>query len=86
VTEVDALDERAVADHVDALAADAGGIDIALNAVSFPHVQGTPVLALTFDEVWHPIDVFGPSRRPTSTPRTSAPPGPPSGSATWRWR
>jgi 3-oxoacyl-[acyl-carrier protein] reductase len=58
VAEVDALDERAVADHVDAVVADAGGIDIALNAVSFSHVQGTPVTELSFDEVWHPIDVF----------------------------
>jgi NAD(P)-dependent dehydrogenase (short-subunit alcohol dehydrogenase family) len=58
VAEVDALDERAVADHADAVVADAGGIDIALNAVSFPHVQGTSVPELTFDEVWHPIDVF----------------------------
>jgi 3-oxoacyl-[acyl-carrier protein] reductase len=58
VAEVDALDEHAVAEHVDAVAADAGGIDIAMNAVSFPHVQGTPVTELTFDEVWHPIDTF----------------------------
>jgi 3-oxoacyl-[acyl-carrier protein] reductase len=58
VAEVDALDERAVAEHADAIAADAGGIDIALNAVSFPHVQGTLVTDLTFDEVWHPIDTF----------------------------
>jgi 3-oxoacyl-[acyl-carrier protein] reductase len=58
VAEVDALDEVAVAEHAAAVAADAGGIDIALNAVSFPHVQGTPVTELTFDEVWHPIDVF----------------------------
>ena len=58
VAEVDALDERAVAEHADAVAADAGGIDIALNAVSFPHVQGKPLAELTFDEVWHPIDTF----------------------------
>jgi 3-oxoacyl-[acyl-carrier protein] reductase len=58
VAEVDALDEHAVAEHVDAVAADAGGIDIAMNAVSFPHVQGAPVTELTFDEVWHPIDTF----------------------------
>ena len=43
VAEVDALDERAVTEHADAVAADAGGIDIALNAVSFPFVHGTPV-------------------------------------------
>src|SRR5207249_1821743 len=32
VGEVDALDEHAVAEHADAVAADAGGIDISLNA------------------------------------------------------
>jgi 3-oxoacyl-[acyl-carrier protein] reductase len=58
VAEVDALDERAVAEHADAVAAEAGGIDIALNAVSFPHLQGTLATELTVEEVWHPIDVF----------------------------
>jgi 3-oxoacyl-[acyl-carrier protein] reductase len=58
VAEVDALDERAVADHADAVAADAGGIDIALNAVSFPFVHGTPLAELAVDEVMHPIDAF----------------------------
>jgi 3-oxoacyl-[acyl-carrier protein] reductase len=58
VAEVDALDERAVADHADALAADAGGIDIALNAVSFPFVHGTPLAALTVEDVMFPIDAF----------------------------
>ena len=58
VAEVDALDERAVAEHADAVAADAGGIDIALNAVSFPFVHGTPFAELTIEEVMHPIDAF----------------------------
>jgi NAD(P)-dependent dehydrogenase (short-subunit alcohol dehydrogenase family) len=58
VTEVDALDERAVAEHADAVAADAGGIDIALNAVSFPFVHGTPVTDVAVEEVMHPIDAF----------------------------
>jgi 3-oxoacyl-[acyl-carrier protein] reductase len=57
VAEVDALDERAVAEHADAVAADAGGIDIALNAVSFPYAQGTPG-ELAVDELMHPIDSF----------------------------
>jgi 3-oxoacyl-[acyl-carrier protein] reductase len=57
VAEVDALDERAVADHADAVAADAGGIDIALNAVSFPYVSG-PLAVLAVEEVMHPIDSF----------------------------
>jgi NAD(P)-dependent dehydrogenase (short-subunit alcohol dehydrogenase family) len=50
--------ERAVAEHADTVAADAGGIDIALNAVSFPHMQGTPLADLTFEEVMQPIDAF----------------------------
>ena len=54
VAEVDALDERAVADHADAVAADAGGIDIALNAVSFPFVHDAPFVELAVDEVMHP--------------------------------
>jgi NAD(P)-dependent dehydrogenase (short-subunit alcohol dehydrogenase family) len=58
VAEVDALDERAVAEHADAVAADAGGIDIALNAVSFPHVSGPPFAELAVQEIMDPIDSF----------------------------
>lgn len=41
-SEVDALDEKAVDNYADAVAAKAGGIDITLNAVGILHVQGTP--------------------------------------------
>ena len=58
VAELDALDERAVVEHADAVAADAGGIDIALNAVSVPYAQGTLLADLTVEEVMHPIDSF----------------------------
>jgi 3-oxoacyl-[acyl-carrier protein] reductase len=58
VAEVDALDERAVAEHADAVAADDGGIDIALNAVSFPFVHGTPFAELGVEDVMQPIDAF----------------------------
>lgn len=58
VAELDALDERAVVEHADAVAADAGGIDIALNAVSFPHESATPLAELAVEEVMHPIDSF----------------------------
>jgi 3-oxoacyl-[acyl-carrier protein] reductase len=58
VAEVDALDEQAVAAHADAVAADAGGIDIALNAVAFPFVHGVPFVEVAVDEVMHPIDAF----------------------------
>jgi 3-oxoacyl-[acyl-carrier protein] reductase len=56
--EVDALDEDAVNDHADAVAATAGGIDIALNAVGIPHVQGTPFAELSFDDYAHPITAY----------------------------
>ena len=53
VAEVDVLDERAVAEHADHVAAEAGGIDIALNAVSFPFVHDTPFAELTVEDVMH---------------------------------
>jgi NAD(P)-dependent dehydrogenase (short-subunit alcohol dehydrogenase family) len=58
VAEVDALDEQAVAAHADAVAADAGGIDIALNAVSFPFVHGVPFVEVAVEDVMHPVDAF----------------------------
>ena len=58
VAEVDALDERAVAEHADAVAADVGGIDIALNAVSSLVQNTAPLAELTLDEFMHPIDTF----------------------------
>ena len=58
VAELDALDERAVVAHADAVAAEAGGIDIALNAVSFPYAQGMLLGGLSVADVMHPIDAF----------------------------
>jgi 3-oxoacyl-[acyl-carrier protein] reductase len=58
VAELDALDERTVAEHADAVAAQAGRIDIALNAVSFPYVGGTPFPELAVEEVMRPIEAF----------------------------
>jgi 3-oxoacyl-[acyl-carrier protein] reductase len=58
VAEVDVLDERAVAAHADSVAVEVGGIDIALNAVSFPFVHGTPLADVAVEEIMHPIDSF----------------------------
>src|ERR671913_1759670 len=41
--QVDALDEKAVDEHVDAVAASAGGIDISFNLISHGDVHGTPM-------------------------------------------
>jgi NADP-dependent 3-hydroxy acid dehydrogenase YdfG len=41
---VDALDERSVREHVDAVVTSAGSIDITFNAVGVDHVQGVHAL------------------------------------------
>jgi NAD(P)-dependent dehydrogenase (short-subunit alcohol dehydrogenase family) len=40
------------------VAAGAGGIDIALNAVGIVHVQGTPFAELSFQDYAHPITAY----------------------------
>jgi 3-oxoacyl-[acyl-carrier protein] reductase len=58
VAELDALDEKAIGQHADAVAAKASGIDIALNAVGIVHVQGTPFAELSFQDYAHPIVAY----------------------------
>jgi NAD(P)-dependent dehydrogenase (short-subunit alcohol dehydrogenase family) len=55
---VDVLEETAVRDHAAAVAAQAGGIDIALNATSFLHDQGTPLADLSLEAFMLPVDRF----------------------------
>ncbi|QYN36294.1 SDR family oxidoreductase [Pseudonocardia sp. DSM 110487] len=55
---VDVLDERAVQEHADAIAATAGSIDVAVNAVSVMHDQGTLLADLSLEEFMRPIDGF----------------------------
>jgi 3-oxoacyl-[acyl-carrier protein] reductase len=56
--EVDALDERSVEAHADAVAAKAGGIDVALNAVGIRHVQGPPLSELSLEDYALPIAAY----------------------------
>lgn len=58
VMQLDALDERAVREHADHVAARAGRIDIAFNAVGVPHVQGIPLAELTLEDYWLPVQVY----------------------------
>jgi len=58
VAEVDALDEKQVDRHADAVAATAGRIDIALNAIGIVHVQGTPFGELSLKDFAHPIAAY----------------------------
>lgn len=53
--EVDVSDGDAVDRHADAVAAQAGRIDIAFNAVSFGDVQGAPLASMAFDGFARPV-------------------------------
>lgn len=55
---IDVLDQQVVDKHADAIAATAGSIDIALNAVSVMHDQGTLLADLSLEEFMRPIDGF----------------------------
>ncbi|HTJ70199.1 MAG TPA: SDR family oxidoreductase [Actinospica sp.] len=56
--QIDVLDQKAVEEHAGRIAETAGGIDIALNAVSVPHDQGTTLSDLSLEEFMRPIDGF----------------------------
>jgi 3-oxoacyl-[acyl-carrier protein] reductase len=56
--QVDALDEGAVERHAEAVAAKAGRIDVSFNLISIPHIQGTPLLELSVDDVAGPVTSF----------------------------
>ena len=56
--QIDVLDEQMINRHADAIAAKAGGIDIAFNAVGIVHVQGTPFIDLSLEDFSHPISAY----------------------------
>ena len=53
--EVDALDERAVDEHADDIAARAGGIDVSFNSIGHGDVHGLRLLDMPFEDFWRPI-------------------------------
>jgi 3-oxoacyl-[acyl-carrier protein] reductase len=53
--QVDALDEAAVDDHADAVAASAGGIDISFNLITHGDVQGTPLAEMALGDFERPV-------------------------------
>ena len=52
---LDALDERAVDAHADAVAAAAGSIDISMNLISLGDVQGIPLVDMTLADFEQPV-------------------------------
>ncbi|RSM91757.1 3-oxoacyl-ACP reductase [Kibdelosporangium aridum] len=55
IAQVDALDERQVNEHADAVAAQAGSIDISMNVISDTDTQGTPMVEMTLDDYIRPV-------------------------------
>ena len=53
--QVDALDEKAVDEHADAVAEKAGGIDISFNLISHGDVHGTPLAEMALADFERPI-------------------------------
>jgi 3-oxoacyl-[acyl-carrier protein] reductase len=55
--QVDALDERAVDEHADAVAARAGGIDVSFNAIGRDDLHGIPLIDMSFEDFARPVQV-----------------------------
>ncbi len=55
VAVLDALDEAAVTAHVQAVADQAGSVDVSFNLVSRGDVQGTPLLDMDLEDFFQPI-------------------------------
>ena len=53
--QVDALDETAVDEHADDVAASAGGIDISFNLISHGDVHGTPLAGMPLEDFERPV-------------------------------
>jgi len=56
--QVDALDERAVEKHLEAVVEKAGRIDVSFNAVGFQEIQGVPLVDLSLEDFAFPITVW----------------------------
>jgi NAD(P)-dependent dehydrogenase (short-subunit alcohol dehydrogenase family) len=56
IAQVDALDEAAVGAHADAVAAEAGSLDISFNLISHGDVQGTPLAEMSPDDFARPVE------------------------------
>ncbi len=55
--EVDALDQREVEEHADAVAAEAGAIDVSFNVITHPHTHGTPMVEMSVEDYLAPVQV-----------------------------
>jgi NAD(P)-dependent dehydrogenase (short-subunit alcohol dehydrogenase family) len=56
-TQVDALDEQAIEDHIAKAAEKAGSIDILFNAIGMRDVQGKPLTEMSLEDFTRPITI-----------------------------
>jgi NAD(P)-dependent dehydrogenase (short-subunit alcohol dehydrogenase family) len=54
--EVDALDERSVDEHADAVVSEAGSLDISFNLITHGDVQGTPMAEMAVEDYVHVVE------------------------------
>ncbi len=57
VDEVDALDEKAVNDHIAKVTQQAGTIDISFNVIGLEVVQNMPLVEMTVDDFTRPVNI-----------------------------
>jgi NAD(P)-dependent dehydrogenase (short-subunit alcohol dehydrogenase family) len=53
--QADAMDQASVAAHADQVVSTAGSIDISFNAISFPVVQGVPLVEMALEDFMAPV-------------------------------
>lgn len=53
--QVDALDEQSIKEHIAAVGAKAGGVDISFNAIGIEDVQGIPLTEMSLEDFSRPI-------------------------------
>jgi 3-oxoacyl-[acyl-carrier protein] reductase len=70
IAQVDALDENAVEQHIDAVAKKVDRIDVVFNAIGFDSRQGTPLLELALEDFSFPIATW--TRAQLLTARSAA--------------
>src|SRR5262249_62309308 len=69
---LDALDETAVDEHADAVAAGFGSVDTSVNVIGIADAQGTPLAEMSQEDFQPPIRI--PPRSPFPTPPAPSPP------------
>ena len=53
--QVDAMDQTSVTVHADRVATTAGNIDVSFNTISFPVVQGVPLIEMPLEDFMAPV-------------------------------